>query len=71
MQVKLQSVSILDILPSSDHIPLSAVFDFITTTVFIDTSICPSNKVNFYWAKVTDKDLLDYNDNDNDNIFFI
>ena len=51
MQAKLQSVSILDMLPSSDHVPLSAVFDFITSPVFIDTSTCPSNKVNFNWAK--------------------
>ena len=60
MQAKLQSVSILDMLPSSDHVPLAAVFDFITSPVFIDTSTCPSNKVNFNWAKATDKDLLDY-----------
>ena len=60
MQAKLQSVSILDMLPSSDHVPLSAVFDFITSPVFIDTSTCLSNKVNFNWAKATDKDLLDY-----------
>ena len=60
MQAKLQSVSILDMLPSSDHVPLSAVFDFIISPVFIDTSTCPSNKVSFNWAKATDKDLLDY-----------
>ena len=62
MQAKLQSVSILDTLPSSGyvHVPLSAVFDFITNPVFIDTSTCPSNKVNFNWAKATDKDLIDY-----------
>ena len=60
MQAKLQSLSILDMLPSSDHVPLSAVFDFITTPVFIDTSTCPSNKVHFNLAKATDKDLLDY-----------
>ena len=60
MQAKLQSVSIIDMLPSSDHIPLSAVFDYITTPDFIDTSTFPSNKVNFNWEKATDKDLLDY-----------
>ena len=37
MQAILQSVSILDIIPSSDHVPLSAVFDFITKPVFIDS----------------------------------
>ena len=58
MQAKLQSVSILDILPSSDNIPLSTVFDFITS-LFLLTP-CPSNKVNFHWAKATEKDLLDY-----------
>ena len=54
MQAKLQPVSIIDMLPSSDHVPLSAVFDFITTPDFIDTSTCPSNKVNFNWEKATD-----------------
>ena len=44
MQAKLQSVSILDLLSFSDHVPVSAVFDFITTSVFVDTSTCP-NKV--------------------------
>ena len=47
-------------LPSYDHVPLSAVFDFITTPAVIDTSTCPNNKVNFIWAKATDKDLLGY-----------
>ena len=60
MQAKFQSVSIIDMLRSSDHVPISAVFDFITTPAFIDTSTCPSNKVNFNWEKATDKDLLDY-----------
>ena len=60
MQAKLQSVSIIDMLPSYDHVPLSAVFDFITTPVFIDSSTCPSYKVNYNWPKATDKDLLDY-----------
>ena len=32
----------------------------ITTTAFIDTTTCLSNKVNFNWDKATDKDLLDY-----------
>ena len=54
MQAKLQSVSIIDMLPSSDHVPLSVVFTFITTPAFIDTSTCPSNKVNFNWDKATD-----------------
>ena len=47
MPAKLQSVSILGMLQSSDDVPLSAVFDFITTPAVIDTSTCPSNKVNF------------------------
>ena len=58
MQAKLQPASILVMLPSSGHVPLSAVFDFNTTPAFIDTSTCPSNKVNFNWAKATDKDRL-------------
>ena len=47
-------------LPSSDHIPLSFVFDFMCTSTFIDTYTCPSNKVNFNWTKATDKDLIHY-----------
>ena len=47
-------------LPSSDHIPLSFVFDLICTPNFIETSTCPSKKVNFNWTKATDKDLIDY-----------
>ena len=60
MQARLHSIAILDMLPSSDHIPLSFVFDFMCTPTFIDTYTCPSNKVNFNWTKATDKDLLDY-----------
>ena len=60
MQVKLQSVSFIDMLPSSDHVPLSNVFNFFTTPACIDTSTCPSNKDNFNWDKAADKDLLDY-----------
>ena len=62
MPAKLQSISILDILPSSDHedLPLSTVFNIVTTPAFIDTSTCPSNKVSFNWAKATDKNVLDY-----------
>ena len=60
MQAKLQSVSILDMLPNSEHVPLSSVFDFSTTPAFIDKCTCPSNKINFTWAKATDKYLLDY-----------
>ena len=47
-------------LPSSDHIPLSFVFDLICTPNFIETSTCPSKKVNFNWTKATYKDLIDY-----------
>ena len=60
MQARLRSIAILDMLPSSDHIPLSFVFDFMCTLTSIDTYTCPSNKVNFNWTKATDKDLLDY-----------
>ena len=60
MQARLHSVDILDMLPSSDHVPLSVVFNFNSTLAFIDSSKCPSNKVNFNWTKATDKDLLDY-----------
>ena len=59
MQARLHSVDILDMLPSSDHVPLSVVFNFNSTLAFIDSSTCPSNKVNFNWTKATDKDLLD------------
>ena len=47
MQVKLLSIAILDMLPSSDHVTLSFVFDFNSTPTFIDTFTCPSNKTNF------------------------
>ena len=47
-------------LPSSDHVPLSFVFDFNSTPTFIDTFTYPSNKTNFNWAKATDKDLADF-----------
>ena len=60
MQARLHSIAILDMLPSSDHIPLSFVFDFMCTPTFIATYTCPSNKVNFNWTKATDKDLIDY-----------
>ena len=47
MQARLHSVNISDMLPSSDHVPLSLVFNFNSTLAFIDSSTCPSNKVNF------------------------
>ena len=57
MQARLHSVDILDMLPSSDYVPLSVVFNFNSTLAFIDSSTCPSNKVIFNWTKATDKDL--------------
>ena len=36
------------------------VFNFNSTLAFIDSSTCPSNKVNCNWTKATDKDILDY-----------
>ena len=60
MQTKLHSIAILDMLPSSDHVPLSFVFDFNSSPTFNDTFTCPSNKTNFNWAIATDKDLTDY-----------
>ena len=47
-------------LPSSDHVPLSFVFDFNSFLTHNDTFTCPSNKTNFNWATATDKDLADY-----------
>ena len=48
MQTKLHSIAILDfMLPSSDHVPLSFVFDFNSSPTFNDTFTCPSNKTNF------------------------
>ena len=60
MRTKLHSIAILDMLPSSDHVTLSFVFDFNSTPTFIDTFTCPGNKTNFNWAIATDKDLTDY-----------
>ena len=60
MHARLHSVDILDMLPSSDHVPLSVAFNLNSTLAFIDSSTCPSNKDNFNWTKATDKDLLDY-----------
>ena len=54
MQTKLHSIAILVMLPSSDHVPLSFVFDFNSTPTFIDTFTCPNNKTNFNWAIATD-----------------
>ena len=47
-------------LPSSDHVPLSFVFGFNSSSTFIDTFTCPSSKTNFNWEIATDKDLADY-----------
>ena len=47
-------------LPSSDHVTLSFIFDFNSSPTFNDTFTCPSNKTNFNWARATDKDLTDY-----------
>ena len=60
MQTKLHLIAILDMLPSSDHVPLSFVFDFNFFPTFNDTFTCPSNKTNFNWAIATYKDLTDY-----------
>ena len=60
MQTKLHSIAILDMLPSSGHVPLSFVFDFNSSPTFNDTFTCPSNKTSFNWAIATDKDLTDY-----------
>ena len=49
-KTKLHLIAILDMLPSSDHVPLSFVLDFNSTPTFIDTCTCPSNKTNFNWA---------------------
>ena len=53
MQTKLHSIAILYMLPSSDHVLMSFVFDFNSTPTFIDTFTCPSNKTNFNWAIAT------------------
>ena len=58
--ILLHSIAILDMFPSSDHVPLSFVFDFNSFPTFNDTFTCPSNKTNFNWAIATDKDLTDY-----------
>ena len=47
MPTKLHSIVILDMLPSSDHVPLSFVFDFNSFLTFNDTFTCLSNKTNF------------------------
>ena len=60
MQTKLHSIAILDMLHSSDHVPLSFVLDFNSSPTLNDTFTCPSNKTNFNWAIATDKDLTDY-----------
>ena len=57
MQIKLHSFANLDMLPSSDHVPLSFVFDFNSSPTFNENFTCPSNKTNFNWAIATDKDL--------------
>ena len=50
MQTKIHSIAILDMLPSSDHVPLSFVFDFNFSPTFNDTFTCLSNTTNFNWA---------------------
>ena len=60
MQIKLHSIAILDMLPSSDHVPLSFVFDFNSSPTFNENFTCPSNKTNFNRAISTNKDLTDY-----------
>ena len=45
MQAKLQSASIIDMLPSSDHVPLSAVFHFITTLLLLTPLHVPVTKL--------------------------
>ena len=60
MQVTLHLIAFLNRLASSDHVPLSFASDFNSTSTFIDTFTCPSNKTTFNWAKATDKDLIDY-----------
>ena len=55
MQARLHSVDILDMLLSSDHVPLSVVFNLNSTLAFIDSSTCPSNKVNLIGQKLQTK----------------
>ena len=36
------------------------VFNFNCITIIIDSSTCPSNKLNINWTKATDKELMNY-----------
>ena len=45
IQAKLQSVSILDMLPSSDHVPLSAVFDLLPPLFLLAPLHVPATKL--------------------------
>ena len=55
MQARLHPVDILDMLLSSDRVPLSVVFNLNSTLAFIDSSTCPSNKVNLIGQKLQTK----------------
>ena len=55
MQRKLESVAIIDKLPSFDHLPLSIIFDVQLQCIpSVDSNGLPSNdKVIYNWAKAS------------------
>ena len=58
---KLNNVTILDMLPSSDHLPVHAIYDFNIVLDFIDNYACAIEiNVSFNWSKCTPANLLRY-----------
>ena len=61
MNLKLSSVKILDKLPCSDHLPLSAELSINSPcSVISDIKYPPRSKATFNWSKATEHDTLQY-----------
>ena len=59
MSCLLQSLRILDKLPSSDHLPISVSLDFTISPIIPNTYACHRTKIT-NWSKAKDQDLAMY-----------
>ena len=73
MNLKLSSVKILDKLPCSDHLPLSAELSINSPCSVISDIKYPSprSKATFSWSKVTEHDTLQYRNSTFNNLKII
>ena len=59
---KVTSMNVLDIIPSSDHLPLQAEIDVDLNCAFnvIDVNTCSRDIVSYKWSQCTPNDLYQY-----------